>query len=315
MKVLFSSGDVGGARALMPVIETCIEKGLPVAVINNGHISQEAPPHWEKILTNRINSRDEVKKFFKEEDIRLLIFTSSLKDSTSLTLARWVKELNVPAFHLLDNWTSYRERMETDGLPSFSPDLYLVMDEMAREGALEEGIEKSNLKVTGHPALATLYKEYRDWTAKNNRKYLKEFGFDSERIIVSFISEPAEQDQGDSDRSPAYRGYTEKVVLPLFCNALQPFSERIQVAILPHPRENIEGLKNLWNKCRGNLQGKLLELSRGREGVFLCNGVAGMASLLLYEAWLLGKAVISLQPGLRQKSLRMLEKKRKYHFC
>jgi hypothetical protein len=47
----------------------------------------------------------------------------------------------------------------------------------------------------------------------------------------------------------------------------------------------------------------------GREAVWFADGVAGMASILLYEAWLLGKPVISLQPDLRQDALRMLQRR------
>ena len=39
----------------------------------------------------------------------------------------------------------------------------------------------------------------------------------------------------------------------------------------------------------------------------IADGIAGMASLQLYEAWLLGKPVLSLQPGVRLAELRMLE--------
>lgn len=45
----------------------------------------------------------------------------------------------------------------------------------------------------------------------------------------------------------------------------------------------------------------------GRKSILMSDGIAGMACILLKEAWLLGKPVVSLQPGLRLKPLRMLE--------
>jgi hypothetical protein len=306
MKVLFASGDVGGARVLLPVIESCIRKDLSIVVIDNGHITKEAPKDWERLSPERFLSSTQARAIFEQNEIGLLVFSSSVKDTIPLTLARRARESGIPVFHILDNWTGYRERMETDGFSTFSPDRYIVMDHIAYEDALEAGIEKSTLLVQGHPALSTLSKDYSHWKAENEKEVLKQYGFDSVKERIAFISEPVEQDQGATSQSPTFRGYTEEIVLRLFCGALQPFSEKVQIIIFPHPREDAARLGAYWSKYKGSLDGMLLKLERGREAVFLSNGVAGMASILLYEAWLLGKPVISIQPGLRLKPLRML---------
>ena len=57
-----------------------------------------------------------------------------------------------------------------------------------------------------------------------------------------------------------------------------------------------------------------MNIPAGREAIFLTDGVIGMASILLYEAWLLQKPVISIQPNLRQEHLRYLEKRPGLHF-
>lgn len=306
MRVLFASGDVGGARVLMPVIESCIRKDLSIAVLDNGHITQEAPQKWERIRPERFFSQNRGGNIFKQEEIGLLVFSSSVKDTIPLTLARKARESGIPVFHILDNWTGYRERMETDGLPTFSPDRYVVMDNIAYEDALEAGIEESALLVVGHPALSTLPRDYSHWKAENEKEMLGQYGFDPAKEHIAFVSEPVEEDQGATAQSLTFRGYTEKMVLRLFCEALQPFSDKVEIIILPHPREDAVRLSAYWDEFKGSLDGMLLKLERGREVVFLSNGVAGMASILLYEAWLLGKPVISIQPGLRLKPLRML---------
>lgn len=309
MRAFFSSGDVGGARAILPVIEKCLENGLEIIVLDHGHISKEMPSHWERIKPDKMNSQILAKNFCYEFNIRTFIFSSSLKDPTPLTLARNLKELHVPVIHVLDNWTSYRSRMETDGLSAFRPDYYAVMDDIAYEEAKAEGIEESTLITTGHPALSSLPNEYQKWKREHSRDFIKQYGFDPQKKLVTFVSEPVEQDQGASCEISTYRGYTEKVVLRNLCEAIQQFSESIQVLLLPHPREETRGLKNIWNECKGRIQGNVILFEKGRDGIFLSDGIAGMASLLLYEAWLLGKSVISLQPGVRQKSLRMLQKR------
>jgi hypothetical protein len=306
MNTLFASGDVGGARAILPIIERCYNEGMGIVFSDNGHLGKEAPDYWLKVASEALASKAFIETFVHHNDIQVFIFASSLKDSAALTLARQIKELHRPVIHVLDNWTSYRSRMETDGLPVFIPDHYAVMDEMAYRAAIEEGLDESTLVITGQPALANLAVEFAQWQTKG-RELLNYNGFDPGKKLISFISEPVEHDQGNTPETPGYRGYTEKEVIRRFCEILQPFSEDIQIAILPHPREEPAALAELWNENKGELFGKILNLDKGRYGVFISDGVAGMGSLLMYEAWLLGKPVISIQPGLRISSLRMLQ--------
>jgi predicted glycosyltransferase len=55
------------------------------------------------------------------------------------------------------------------------------------------------------------------------------------------------------------------------------------------------------------LPGGLLLLPQGRDSLYISDALAGMASILLHEAWLLGLPVLSLQPGLRLAALRTLQ--------
>lgn len=307
MNVMFASGDVGGARALLPVMKLCEKHSLPFIMLEHGHIVSESPNRWRRILPDRVIGQMAVKNLFKKNKIGAVVFASSVKDTTALNLARHAKGIDAPVIHVLDSWSGYRKRMETDGLPAFVPDIYTAPDNFALEEAVKDGIEERILRITGQPALASLYEEYIFHKGLDALEKRKKLGFDPSKTLILFISEPVEHDQGSSAESPQYRGYTEKIVLRLFCQRLQAFSDRIEIGLLPHPREDRKELLGIWNHCRGALQGKILSCGKGRESLFLGGGFAGMASILLYEAWLLGKPVISLQPGLRLRPLRMLE--------
>jgi hypothetical protein len=41
MQVLFCSGDIGGARAIIPIMGKCLEEGICTAFVDNGHISKK----------------------------------------------------------------------------------------------------------------------------------------------------------------------------------------------------------------------------------------------------------------------------------
>jgi len=309
MKVFFASGDVGGARAILPVIAACEKNGIPFALLEHGHISKEAPTHWEKISLNSKSNQYTFKRILGEHDIKVLVFTSSLKDPVALTLARVAKDCGVITIHILDHWSNYRERMETDDLPTFLPHYYAVMDSLAFNAAVKSGIDESTLIVTGQPALSALSDEYHKWEKGYDHEELKRIGFNPEKRMISYISEPVESDQGATLSSPKYRGYTEKDILRLLCKSLQSFSDKVQIAIFPHPRENVDDLRSAWNEFRGGLEGRLLRSGEKKTVFFPSDGVAGMASILMYEAWLLGKPVISFQPGVQDESLRMLQKR------
>jgi hypothetical protein len=309
MTVLFAAGDVGGARALLPVMQVCADKGLPFVLLAHGHLVQEAPEPWPRVYFCRNSNDGATQNFLQGHDIDQLVFASSVHDTLPLSMARCAQQLGIPVIHVLDNWTGYRRRLEGDGLPALVPDVYTVMDEYALQAAIQDGVEASILEVTGQPALATLADEVRALSTDALLQRRQSLGFDQKKILIVFVSEPVAQDQGVSPAAPHYRGYTEKDVLQLFCHHLQPLADRVEMTLLPHPRQNHRALSGLWRHCRGALRGGVITGVSGREAVRCADGVAGMASILLYEAWLLGKPVISLQPDLKQDALRMLQRR------
>lgn len=284
---------------MVPVMDECANRSFPFAVCRHGHIVTEAPERWEWVHPDGTTDMD---NFFDENGVSVLVFATSVKDRTALTLARRARECLIPTIHVLDNWTNYSLRMRMDGLPAFVPDAYTVIDDLALREAEEDGVEGSVLHVTGQPALASLSEEYRSWQDNAVRDAPR-----SGKRVIAFISEPVTQDQGATPASPQYRGYTEKEVLSLLCKTMQPYSDRVHIILLPHPREDRGELSRYWESARGLLEGGIVFADKGRKILFGADAVVGMASLLLYEAWLLGKPVMSLQPGLRVKPLRMLE--------
>ncbi|MBN2564010.1 MAG: hypothetical protein JXQ75_24110 [Phycisphaerae bacterium] len=305
--ILAAGGDVGGSRALLPGLLATAHVGRAVRIVDSGVLAREAPAEWVRFRP------DEAAAVLKTQAgaAALYTFSTSLRDHTPLGLARVARSEGVPTVAVLDNWMNYRARLEIDGAGFFLPDVYAVMDDYARDRAVAEGIPAEILKVTGHPALAGLRASFESFDRRAARRRFcgqRDVRSDGRRLVV-FISEPAAHDQGEDASSPAFRGYTERTVLKHVADALQPFADRLLVGLVPHPREDAESLRAHWENCRGRLDGGCLRLDTGREAVFAADGVCGMASLLLYEALLLGKPVISVQPDLRVPALRFLEHK------
>ncbi|MFZ5571682.1 MAG: hypothetical protein ACOZF0_14870 [Thermodesulfobacteriota bacterium] len=304
---LFAAGDVGGARALLPVIRECANQGIPFGVLAHGQIASETDTEWTMIDPPEKSDTPRMSVLLDNLKAGAFVFASSVHDTFALTMARQAAAKHIPLVHVLDNWTAYRHRLENDGLPLLHPDVYTAMDSLAFEEAVAEGIDPAILKITGHPALADLGRQLEQQSDKKPPA--------SSRRQIVFVSEPVAADQSGDSSSPFFRGYTESQVLDSFCRALQPHAGEVTVSILPHPRENPGRLHRTWEEAKGLLEGKLTDGTDGRGHVLRSDGVAGMASLLLYEAWLAGKPVISIQPDLRRHDLRMLSRRKEIHFA
>lgn len=305
LPVLVIAGDIGGARAILPALAELDRRRAPFVIADHRTLAEEANGRWPRVtLPNDDGLPGHLKSHYS-----CCVFGTSVRDPLPLHVARIAESGGLPSIAVLDNWMSYRMRLETDGRLMLVPRAYAVMDELARTEAIADGVPASCLRVVGHPGLQGLSQEYDEHLATARASMPARV-----RVRVVFISEPAEKDQGADDSQPTFRGYTEKTVLSLLSENLQAFHERVEVALVPHPRENAEDLERHWVQCRGKLIGGLMQAPRGRDAVFQADAVSGMSSLLLFEGLLIGKPVLSLQPGLRVPHLDFLRKKGVRHF-
>jgi hypothetical protein len=161
----------------------------------------------------------------------------------------------------------------------------------------------SQVKVTGHPAFRDLEGSVLARFSRERSQRLSAFGLADDLVHLFFINEPVRADQGESDLSPSFRGYTEQEVLKSVVGALASCGQRFHVHVVPHPRDNREEVSSF---CSGLTLPYRCEVSHihGDEVAQVADGVIGMASILLYESWLHEIPVLSVQPNLRLASLR-----------
>ena len=306
MTALFVASEVGSVRAILPVAAMCRREGVQCTVLDVGAMSVEAP-RWGIEPVHCQESSAGISQFLEEHGVDVLIFSSNIKDRFPLRVARQAREMGIPCIHVLDYWNGYARRLELDGGPLFLPDVYAIPDELARQHAMAEGFGPEALLVTGHPGFADIMGDHFPGKLEERENFRRKNGFDPKRLLLVFVSEPVEHDQGNNSSCAGYRGYTEKAVLKLFLDALQPCADRVQVAVLPHPREDRISLDGFVAGAKGEVTAESVVLERGRDVLSMASGVVGMSSTLLYESWLLGLPVVSIQPELAQDSLRNLE--------
>lgn len=296
--IFCAAADPGGSRALLPVIGELLRRGSACRILNHGFLGKELPEQYRAMLLSATAMEQRLPV------CTAFLFGSSTTDALPLCLARKAKAAEKPVVHVLDNWGSYYSRLITDGGELLVPDVYAVMDAAAAQGAAAEGVPSHCLAVTGHPGLAEVASTLETLRNEDRRAVASGFGFPTDRYLLAFICEPFSEVFGTNVTVPGHPGFTQETVLPAFASALTPHADRVFLALLPHPKQSPEMVDALWQQCKGSLQGRVAVLKQGRDILRVVDGVTGMASILLYEAWLVGLPVLSLQPGGRIPALK-----------
>ncbi len=292
--ILCVAGDPGGSRAVLPVAEELWRQGKTVIIPRHGTLAQELPTFMGE------STCEEEEAFALLPQCEALVFGSSTNDTYPLSLARAAQAQGTVVMHVLDNWGSYQHRLCSDSLPPLAPDIYTVIDEESRRDAEREGVPAASLVITGQPGLAAVA----DALENRLRSRKKSTTHKNERLNLGFISEPFAMVFGRDCQIEGHPGFTEETVLASLCKNLAPHAGTCTLSLLPHPKQRVEDVTQLWERVRGPLEGEVLSLPRGRDILPMVSGVVGMASILLYEAWLGGIPVLSMQPNCQWPSLR-----------
>tara|TARA_R110002051_G_scaffold256048_2_gene315137 strand:+ start:967 stop:2040 length:1074 start_codon:yes stop_codon:yes gene_type:complete len=308
MTLLFAAGDVGGARALLPVARLAHVRGIKVYALNHGVFRTEGDAgwHWLDLPAACTQPAD------------VVLYATSVSDPAALDVAAAAQARGTPLLHMLDNWSSYAARLRrASGGPQILPDIYAVMDQLAYDEALADGVPEPILTITGHPNLAHISVE----SGQFDRP-------DEKRTDILFVSEPARVDSGAAD-DPAGRGYDEQSVARAVMGALANPALGAALGpdpclhLAPHPREDRSETAARWQTlaqeiplpATGPLTISVVPRDGVRSALHGATHVIGMSSILLYEAWLLGRPVASIQPGLRGAALRSLSHRDGLVFC
>ncbi len=293
--IFCAAGDPGGSRAVLPVVMELARRGQVCRVLDHGFLGRELPA---SLAALRLSESAEF-----PDGAACYLFGSSSSDILPLALARTARMRSVPVVHVLDNWSGYAQRLRHDGLPLLEPDIYAVMDEDAKLGAIADGVPEQCLRVTGHPGLGELAGIIAA-RQSNRAEQRQRMGLPVDKSLVVFVNEPLRQVLGSDISAQNHYGFTEDRVLDLFLKQLEPFKNDIYVVVLPHPKDHADELDKLWRAVSRGVSGQVLQLPQGRTILPVADAIAGMSSILLYDAWLCGLPTLALQPGARQASIR-----------
>jgi len=293
MNVFAIAGDPGGAQAVMAVIAE-LRRQRGCAAITAGY--NEATDIFAPAdhVLDKAAALGEALHLLKQERPDVLLCGTSVNGrDDEKTFIQAARQLGIPSLAVLDFWSNYAARFTTlppDGPLDALPDVITVMDDSAAEDLRALGIDTRCIHVTGQPAFDRLHTET---PPPSKLAALREqIGCPPGRHLIVFASQPCSEIA--TKAGYAVLPYDEREIVQIFCSELKthPAADELFLWIRPHPRETPgKFTQHASSHVFAGMAGDSASAQHAAEGV------AGMCSVFLLEAALIGKPVLSLQPG------------------
>lgn len=264
-KIIFLVHDPGGYDVISPLVNKCKEEGLLYEFYCIGPSGN--------IATNYAKNNEEVTPLIHSMLLRniplALVTGTSWGSQIELETISLFKKYNLPTFAVLDYWTNYSLRFKLLNGEYMYPDHLIVMDHLAQEESLLDGIPAHIIRVLGHPGID-------DWVniESSNRS--------REQKTILFLSQPLYELYGDS------LGYNQHQVLK---DMIKLVEKRPQYSfkIKFHPKDSLN-LKESYQDL--SVDGVLRDL------LTQFDLVIGMNTMGLLFSVLSGVPTISYQPNI-----------------
>ena len=314
--ILFFARDPGGVNAILPVYQKM--KGHYHAIIYAKDFGLKMLGQ-ENVFVHDIEaecnsqSAEQIMLFLSRVHPDIVITGTSLDDYTERFLWKACAKLHIKSFAVLDQWMNLGIRFSEYGYGqddlyrlnpkhSYLPYKILVMDELAKQDLVKDGIAENRICITGQPHFDVVADKY---------ERAKEI-YGDEAWNVVYVSEPIIQDYDNNDEANRYWGYNERTIFFHLYHSLQKLAEeegrQVRLVIRPHPRENAE----YWESLAVQMQtGRIsLECDREKDSFDIIKSadlICGMSSMFLLEAAICRKPIVSIMIGLKRKNPFVLD--------
>ena len=279
-KIIFTAQDPGGFNAITPVIKK-LEKNVrfDVSVILAKHACNYAKKQ-------KINYLDADRTPFDITGADLIFTGTSFGDSIEKRIIFVAKAENIPTVSIVDFWTDY--------VPSFSdpekrnlkylPDYILVVDEIMKKEMVAEGIPPGKIFITGNPYFDSFSK-------KPDRK--------TDKNLIAFFDQPFSEIYKESKKD--YKDCTKFDEVRVFediVKAVDKIDLNKKIVINFHPRaEKTDKFDKIIKNSK--LEIKKEKKLNNKSLIKKAEIITGINSVVLFEAAMMGKKVLSYQPGLK----------------
>jgi len=294
-KILFFTCEPGGAEVLIPVIKRMF-KDEDFTIIVTGYglaVDRFKKQNIDFEVIEPIGKDDfSVIEKYKPEYIITSATSLPQKDMSEKYLWHNAKQRSIPTIAFLDQWQNYSIRFsganENEKL-IYQPDFINCINDVGKKEMISEGFDVNKLIEFGQPYLSILKDSIID-----KRLLINKLNLEKKKKIVLFVSEAIKEHYGTT------RGYTQYETIDYLLKNKEFLKDK-QTIVKLHPKDDIEKFKNYENVILIQNQYSSLEM------ISISDYVMGMTSIMLIEAFILEKKVLSVQLNL-QDDLLLLSK-------
>jgi len=147
-KILFVFSDPGGAKPCLSLIE---ENSLTEAIA----VSDRQYPFYNDFKTHVRIENQNFEQLVDSINPELIFTGTSYTSNIENQFIKIAQNKNIPCYSFVDHWTSISRRFYDSSEKMILPDKVWVIDERAREIAIQEDIDKTKIIISGNP--------YHDW--------------------------------------------------------------------------------------------------------------------------------------------------------
>jgi hypothetical protein len=294
-RILFFSCEPGGAEVLIPVVKLlAIGEIYEVVVLAYGHGLDRFRKKGIICTETAPVAKDDITLFNRYSPDFIITSAASLpeKDMSEKHLWNSAKKVGIKTLAFLDQWQNYSARFSgpdvTESL-AYLPDFINCINDIGKAEMLAEGFASEKLLSFGHPYLSGISAAY----SKIKRE---SFGYgetiQARNNTLLFVSEAILEHYGNK------RGYNQFQALDLLLEKVQSFNKNSDVIIKLHPKDDITKYQSIASKFEELKIRFIRNELNSLECLALTDNVFGMSSIMLIEAFILGKTVVSIQPNL-----------------
>lgn len=325
--ILLFSRDPGGANTVIPLVSRLKEKGYCVKLFgkesalekyaNSGLAALDIMKYMTEVEPGT------VAEFIKNQMPDFIITGTSADDMTEKYIWKASEKFKIPCFAILDQWLNYGVRFSQYSVSElkeynherkhvYLPTKILVMDSLAKQKAIEEGLEESRIIITGQPYFETIKTAINKISKKDIEGLNKKLKIQKDDYVIIFASEPLSKTYHETDNLDHFWGYTERTIFRNMLDALAECTvqknKKVKVIIRPHPKEGKENFNDFLAVLNG--KGISFAVDESTDSLLLISAsdlVCGMSSMFLIESAIIGKPILSIQIGLCRDNPFMLD--------
>lgn len=306
-KALLYSRDPGGTNCIIPVYQKLRGiKDVESLLWGKDFAIQKYREEDLKYRDVSDVGPEELFGLLKKFQPSVLVTGTSYGDRTEQWLWKWAKELGTYSMAIVDQWVRYRVRFSDPSGRLVLPDKILVMDEFAKQEMVAEGFDERLILVTGQPHFEALREKAKKVTEADKKKIRRDFNILEGKTIL-FVSEPF------STASHVDLGFTEHTILRDLIFAIQQMksSGMVNLLVKLHPKQKPESFRRFIRSLQTakNIRVSLIADFPVLPLISISDIVIGMQSMVLIEANLLKKPVMSLQIGRKGPDQFILSKR------